>query len=226
MRVGESNVMREYVGIPCGSITLEGILQRPDSLEESLPGAVICHSHPLFGGNMGEPVTRTVAEGLLERGMVSLRFNFRGVGRSEGAYGDAVAELEDVHAALDFLESSAGIDPLRIVLAGFSFGCWVGLKAACRDPRPSRLIGISPPVNGHDLSFLIKAERPILLIAGERDARYCSESTFNGLFESIPEPKRAIILPGSDHFHTGREQELVSEINDFLGSYPWDTKGP
>ena len=218
-------MITEYVTIPCGSIALEGILERPNSLDESLPATVVCHSHPLYGGNMQEAVTRTVATGLAERGMVCLRFNFRGVGRSEGTFGDAVDELDDVRAAIDFLERLDGIDMCRVVLAGFSFGCWVGLQAGSRDPRPSRLVGISPPVNGHDMSFLSKAERPILLIAGEKDDRYCSEHTFKEFVESIPEPKRAVILPESDHFHKGREDQVVREINRFLGSYPWNTIG-
>jgi alpha/beta superfamily hydrolase len=216
-------MMKENVTIPCGSIALEGILERPNSLEENLPAAVVCHSHPLYGGNMQEAVSRTVATGLAERGMVSLRFNFRGVGRSGGTFGDAVDELDDVRAALDFLEHLDGIDMCRVMLAGFSFGCWVGLQAGSRDPRPSRLVGISPPVNGHDMSFLSKAERPILLIAGGQDDLYCSEQTFKEFIELIPEPKRAVILPESDHFHNGREYQLVSEINQFLDSYPWNT---
>ncbi len=147
------------VFIPCGTLTLEGILERPDN-HGDLPAAVICHPHPLYGGNMHNNVVRALRKALLEKGVMCLRFNFRGTGRSWGTHGEGIDEIQDVLAALDFIESQERVDPKRIILAGYSFGCWVGLHAAYRDTRPSMLIGISPPLDVSDFSFLKTRNAP------------------------------------------------------------------
>lgn len=182
-------------------------------------GAVICHPHPLFGGNMYNNVVRALKKAAADLGLISLRFNFRGTGKSEGSYGEGIDEVEDVKAALDFLAQVPEVDPGKIIVAGYSFGCWVGLKAAVSDPRPTRLIGISPPVNEYDFSFLKNETRPKLLVAGDRDF-VCSVKGFQELVESIPEPKAAALLQGVDHFHAGREEELIREVNTFLNRFP------
>jgi hypothetical protein len=210
------------VSIPCGTISLEGELEVPKIAETPSAGAVICHPHPLFGGTMHNNVVNALAESFLERGLICLRFNFRGTGRSQGVHGGGVDEVDDVRAALDFLERLEGIDPRKILLAGYSFGCWVGLKAAAVDPRPTRLVGISPPVNEYDFSFLKNERRPKLLIAGDRDF-VCSVSGFAQLIEAIPEPKVGVTLPGTDHFHFGREKHLIRETQAFLDKFPWET---
>jgi alpha/beta superfamily hydrolase len=172
---------------------------------------------------MRNNVVDALAEALLERRVICLRFNFRGTGRSQGAYSDGIGELDDVRAAMDFLDRLDGVDRDRIVVAGYSFGCWVGLKAAAMDSRPSRLIGISPPVNEYDFSFLKNEKRPKLLIAGDRDF-VCSVSGFQQVLAEIPEPKVGITLTGADHFHFGREKHIMRETQAFLDAYPWDTE--
>ncbi|MFH1113280.1 MAG: alpha/beta fold hydrolase [Pseudomonadota bacterium] len=213
-------VMRNEVFFRCGSIVLEGVLEAPDDLSGPAAGAVICHPHPLYGGNMYNSVTSALKKGLLERGVACLRFNFRGTGGSEGSHGQGVDELEDVRAAVDYLAEQPMVDAGRIILAGYSFGCWVGLRAASDDPRPSRLIGISPPVDHYDFGFLLKENRPKLLVAGDRDF-VCSTSKFIELVENIPEPKQSLLIAGADHFHSGREDVLVKEMTGFLDTYPF-----
>lgn len=210
---------RKDVLINCGNLILEGILEIPLASGTPLPGALICHPHPLYGGNMHNNVTRAVKNGLLERGLICLRFNFRGTGQSEGAHGEGIDELEDVRAALDFLETVGQVDRRRIVVAGYSFGCWVALRAASRDNRPVRLIGISPPVNSYDFGFLKGEKRPKLLMAGDRDF-VCSKELFLELLEQTSEPKMGVVLPGADHFHMGREADLNENIGNFLDQYP------
>jgi len=213
-------VTRTDVFISCGILILEGVLETPSGAKTACPGAVICHPHPLFGGNMHNNVTRAVKNGLLDRGMICLRFNFRGTGQSEGSHGNGVDELEDVRAALDFVDNLEQVDSKRLVVAGYSFGCWVVLRAAIRDRRPARLIGISPPVNSYDFEFLKDEKRPKLLIAGDRDF-VCSKTAFLELVEEIPEPKMGVVLPGADHFHIGQEDYLVEHIGVFLDRYPF-----
>ncbi len=210
---------RQEVWIPCGTLSLEGVLEYPPSAEGPLPGAVICHPHPLFGGNMHNNVVRAVRKGLIERGLACLRFNFRGTGRSWGTHGNGIDEVQDVVAAVDFLQQQPKVDKNRLLVGGYSFGCWMALAAAARDPRPSLLIGISPPLNEYDFSFLKDEHRPKFLIVGDSDF-VCSEEKFRKLLEEIPEPKVGVVLPGADHFHVGREHVLVQEINKFLDTYP------
>jgi hypothetical protein len=214
-------VARNEVFFRCGSIVLEGVLEIPDGVHESPPGAVICHPHPLYGGNMYNNVTSALKKRLVERGVVCLRFNFRGTGQSEGSHGEGVDELEDVRAAIDYLVGQKVVDAGRIIVAGYSFGCWVGLRAASADTRPSRLVGISPPVDHYDFSFLFEETRPKLLIAGDRDF-VCSKGKFMQLAEKIPEPKQSLLIAGADHFHFGREDVLVREMDSFLEKYPFD----
>lgn len=212
------------VSIPCGTIVLEGILEIPDRVSSPVPAAVICHPHPLYGGNMGNNIVKGLADGLLARGVLCLRFNFRGTGRSQGRHDDGNAEVVDVRAALDFVQRLDEADPHRIVLAGYSFGCWVALRAAVDDARPGRLVGIAPPVDEYDFSFLIHEKRPKLFIAGDRDF-VCSVEKFKQLVDAIPEPKVAATIPGADHFLFGREKHLVDRTNEFLDRYPWEPTG-
>lgn len=214
-------MIKREIYIPCGRITLEGVVEIPRRDQNRLPAVVICHPHPLYGGTMNNNVTQALAKGLLERDFVCLRFNFRGVGRSQGVYGEGQDEIEDVLAALDYLERLEDVDPTRIVAAGYSFGCWVGLRAAAGDSRPTRLIGISPPVDEYDFGFLLGEKRPKLLIAGDRDF-VCSPRKFKELLDAIPEPRVGVTLEGADHFHFGREERLVKEATLFLDGRPWN----
>jgi hypothetical protein len=208
----------ENVSIPCGTITLEGALERPDSAGPSTPGAVICHPHPVYGGTMDNNVVMALRDAFMQKGIVCLRFNFRGTGRSQGSHDDGSAERDDVKAALDFLERTEGIDTSKLMLGGYSFGCWVGFRAASEDTRPKLLVGVGPPVNMYDYEFLKHEARPKLLIAGDRDF-VCAVDRFNTLMDGIPEPKKQVIIPGADHFHFGREHYIVNEIVTFLNEH-------
>ena len=160
------SMTKEEVSIPCDHVTLEGIVYTPDHNRERLPGAVICHPHPLFGGTMFNNVTQAVSKALNELGIVTLLFNFRGTGRSGGIHGAGISETDDVRAALDFITGRPDVDSDRLLVAGYLFGCWVCLKAARQDPRPKVLIGISPPSDMYNFSFLREETRPKLLTRG------------------------------------------------------------
>ncbi len=118
-------------------------------------------------------------------------------------------------AALDFIAGLPQVDSDRLVVAGYSFGCWVGLKAACKDPRPRIMVGISPPVDMYDFSFLNGETRPKLLLAGDADF-VCSTTAFLRLVDEVPEPKKWIVLPHTDHFHFGSEARLSTHVAEFL----------
>jgi uncharacterized protein len=218
----EEHMNYKDVSIPCGTLTLEGVLDTPDAAGNPAPAAVLCHPHPMFGGNMHNNVIRALKKGLNQRGLICLRFNFRGTGQSWGTHDNGKGEIDDVLAAVDFLHTLDHVDPNRLILAGYSFGCWVGLKAATRDLRLKRLIGISPPVDSYDFGFLENETRPKLLLAGDRDF-VCSVDRFRELLDRIPEPKKGVILPGVDHFHVGGEDVLMRETDAFLDAFPFES---
>lgn len=197
---------------------LEGIFEAPEVHESKPPVAVVCHPHPQYGGNMENNVAEALASGMLERGSACLRFNFRGTGRSQGTYGEGIAEIDDVKAALDYVTGRNDVDSKRIVVAGYSFGCWVGLKAASEDSRPGLLIGVSPPADMYDFSFLNDEKRPKFLVVGDRDF-VCSTENFRKLTDTIPDPKQSAIIEGSDHFHFGREKYFMQEVHRFLDDF-------
>jgi alpha/beta superfamily hydrolase len=195
------------------TIRLEGILHHPG--DENSPTAVICHPHSLYGGSMDVSLVVSIARTLAERGIMALRFNFRGVGRSEGAFGHGVAELNDVARAVGFLLQEEGVDQERLHLVGYSFGAWVGLHYADHDPRIRSLTAIGLPVEHLEEGFLSNYTRPKLFIAGEHDS-ICPPDLLCPFVESLPPPKETRIVKGTDHFLMGREKEVAEAVADFI----------
>jgi hypothetical protein len=175
--------------------------------------AVVCHPHPLFGGTLHNKVVYRVAKSLHHLGLPVLRFNFRGAGRSEGAHDQGRGEQADVAAALDFLAAEFPGKP--VVLGGFSFGAFVGLRVACTDARVARVIGLGLPVNRWDMSPLRDCVKPKLLIQGGND-EYGSAANVESLFVSLGEPKRLVIVPGADHFFAGGLERVDEAIRSWM----------
>jgi hypothetical protein len=205
--------MEESVVIRCGDLNLEGRL-----FEGGPNAAVLCHPHPLYGGSMDNNVVQACARVLQELGWTSLRFNFRGVGRSQGAAGEGEAEVEDVLAAILFLQEARGISLERLILVGYSFGAWVGLRALEKGEPILGWVAVAPPVGLWDFSFARGISGRKLLLAGDRDD-FCPVPAFNALAQSLPEPKAWAILPGADHFFWGQEPALRSKLKEVLPSW-------
>ncbi|RMH59530.1 MAG: alpha/beta fold hydrolase [Zetaproteobacteria bacterium] len=153
---------RLFIDGPAGR--LEALFQPGRLL---LPAVVVCHPHPLYGGTMRNKVVYWIARAFEDRGCSVLRFNFRGVERSEGAWADGEGECEDVLAALRWLAGRAPQSPLW--LAGFSFGCYAGLRAAALDARVERMFAVAPAVHLYDFSFLRGDHRPLTVVQGGAD---------------------------------------------------------
>ncbi len=187
------------------------------TLPTAHPGlvAVVCHPHPLFGGTLHNKVVFQTAKALHQRGFPVLRFNFRGAGLSEGVHDRGRGEAEDVRAALDYLAREFSARP--ILLAGFSFGAWVGLRVGCEDPRVTELIGVGIPVNDSDLSYLRECPKPKLFVQGGEDP-FGSRDRVEKLFETLPEPKRLVIVDGADHFFNGKLDRLGSAVESWLAA--------
>jgi alpha/beta superfamily hydrolase len=183
--------------------------------------AVVCHPHPLFGGTMHNKVVYQTAKTLHRFGLPVLRFNFRGVGASEGNHDKGLGEQEDVSAALDFL---AGEFPgVPLLVAGFSFGSWVGLREGCADSRVTHLIGLGLPVGDligdRGFSYLEACAKPKLLVAGEFDQYGPPHQLIAMVAQFSPQAKeqtRTAAIRGADHFFTGHLTELDREISEWL----------
>ncbi len=142
-----------------------------------------------------------------------LRFNFRGTGLSAGKHDRGVGEQDDVRTALDFLVKQFPGAPL--LLAGFSFGAWVGLRVGCEDPRVSHLIGLGIPVNSSDFSFLRQCKKPKLFVHGSRD-QYGAIEKVKRLVASLPGENHLVIVEGVDHFFAGKLDQVDAAITTWL----------
>jgi alpha/beta superfamily hydrolase len=202
-------------------IRLEGLLHAPAGETPRRAAVVLCHPHSLHGGSMEVPVIVATARELAHRGMFALRFNFRGVGRSEGSFGEGIGEVADVEGAVDFLRGRSDVDESRLYLMGYSFGAAVGLRHCEEDSGVSAIAALCLPLGSMSLLPLDQAfwrdwRKPKLFLAGTRD-EICPLSDLRDLVDQLPEPKELIVLEGADHFLWGREQEVAGHIAEFLG---------
>ena len=202
----------ERVRIPSDGLTLEGLL----SVQEALPvrgGVVLCHPHPLYGGEMNNPVVTTAAEAAVEEGFQTLRFNFRGVGKSEGTHADGVGEKDDVRAAIDFLSSK--VEGPSFILVGYSFGAMVGLPVAIEDARVKGVVVIAPPLEMHNFDFLKGSKKDKLVIVGNRDL-YCPVGKLKELYQHLEDPKSLVMIEGANHFFSCHVKSLTPPLREFF----------
>jgi uncharacterized protein len=197
---------------------LEAILWKPILSATPPLAALVCHPHPLFGGTMHNKVVYQTAKSLDAFGLPVLRFNFRGAGSSAGTHDRGSGEQEDVRAALGFLAGEFPKAPL--LLAGFSFGCWVGLQVGCADERVVDLIGLGTPVNSADFLYLQNCTKPKLFVHGSND-EFGDAEKVKKLVASLPGEKRLVVVPDADHFFAGNLHQLDRAITAWLAErYP------
>jgi uncharacterized protein len=189
---------------------LEAILWTPSAGVRPTLAAVVCHPHPLFGGTMHNKVIYQTAKTMDALGIPVLRFNFRGAGLSAGEHDRGRGERDDVQAALDFL--SREFPGVPLVVAGFSFGSWVGLQVGCENLRVSHLIGLGIPVNNTDFSFLSRCDKPKLFVHGSND-EFGSVEKVRTLVASFPGENHLVVVEGADHFFAGKLDYFSAAIN-------------
>jgi uncharacterized protein len=194
--------------------TCEGLLAR-SNVNGQTPGIVICHPHPLRGGDMLNNVVVALAEAFAAVGFAVLRFNFRGVGRSTGHYAEGVGEQEDAKAALAWLSAEPGIDADRLFLVGYSFGARVTLAVASTDSRVRGFVVIAPPVRRGDWPSLESARGPKIFFCGGRDP-VAPPAVLTGMIKGLPEPKRLVVFADADHFFVGQERTLAQHAVKLL----------
>jgi alpha/beta superfamily hydrolase len=179
--------------------------------------AIVCHPHPLFGGTLHNKVVFHSMKALNSFGFPVLRFNFRGTGLSEGEHGGGVGEVEDVRAALNWIENEF---TLPVIFAGFSFGAAVGLRAAYADPRVAALIALGLPAvpvedRAYDFGFLRECTKPKFFVSGSRD-QFGPAGKLEALVNTFADPKKLVRIDAGDHFFEGRLKEMREAIEAWL----------
>ena len=164
-------------------------------------GLVVCHPHPLYGGDMDNPVVVRTVEVAAQSGLSTCRFNFRGMGRSSGTHGKGEGEQDDVKAALAMLGQRLPAGK-PVGLAGYSFGAWVSASVAATGISLAALCLIAPPLSMFDFGTLAGSDRALLIVAGTRDT-YCPTSGLAALAERVP-GARIETVEGADHFFFGK----------------------
>ena len=208
----------EFTG-PAGKI--EGIVDGgPRAEGDAAPKAAVIFAHPLptEGGTMHTKAVFQGTKGLVRIGCAVLRFNFRGVGKSEGTFDEGRGEKEDFKAAIDFM--AARYPGVPLWAAGFSFGSHVALETGAVDPRVSVLIGIAPPVTreNYDFANTLVSEKAKFFIQGSED-ELCPIEGLWAFYGKLPEPKELVVIDGADHLFTGQTPEVGEALQDLLGDF-------
>ena len=202
---------------------LEGQLDLPDEgAATPTAGVVICHPHPQYGGEMTNNVVMAVSSSIVAYGMAALRFNFRGAGRSGGAYDNGIGEQDDALAALQTLATGTVADELpdemRVALAGYSFGGGVALGAARGAVGLAALALISPAIDDDASQEALSAlTMPKLIATGEAD-NFATVERVRGLAGMLPGATEIYIAPQTDHFWWGEEMNLGRRVGEFMAS--------
>jgi alpha/beta superfamily hydrolase len=186
----------ESLFLPGPAGRLEALLEEPEH-GEAREAALVCHPHPQHGGTMHNKVVYRIARALRSQGAVVLRFNYRGVNLSEGAYANGEGELDDARVALAALKER--YPDLPVTLAGFSFGSRIVLRLGCEPPLPRRIIAVGFPTVYKDRSYLDHCTVPRYFVQSTQD-QYGPLSDFEPLIEGLPEPKQKVLFPAQDHF--------------------------
>lgn len=202
--------------IPGPSGRIEGRYTEPPI--EGAPIALILHPHPKAGGTMQDPISIRLFQLFEERGFGVLRYNSRGVGRSQGVYDQGIGELEDAAYVLDYLENLTE-SPRYVWCAGYSFGAWITLQLLMRRPEIDGFLAVSPPANHYDLTFLAPCPASGLIINGDNDA-VAGPADVERALQKVRVQKGEVIerdaVPGANHFYEGKMDDLMEKCGIYL----------
>ncbi len=203
--------------IPIGEIHLEARVGYNERAPSG-PGVLICHPHPQFGGSMDNNVVWALFDEFTGRGFVTVAFNFRGVGRSGGRHEGGEGEIRDVLGTLDWLEGLPETKGHGLGILGYSFGAWVGLRAAVGDVRVRCVGAVAPPVSMYSFEFLSELSSPLFVVSGDEDP-FCASEMKDPLVAQAPGERHWEILRGTDHFFWNREKEAARYLCDAFARY-------
>ncbi len=190
--------------------SLEGLL-RPQSQKA---GVVICHPHPLYGGNMYNNVVSAIEDGYAAQGFSTLIFNFRGVGSSQGEYDEGEGEVRDATAAYKYLAQHLG-DDARVTLAGYSFGAWVISRSALEIDQFDSLFLVSFPCLIYKWEHLKNFKKEIIIVGGTYDDIAPMDDLYD-LYQHLPTKDKHLKVINTTHFYAGKETELIDFIKETI----------
>jgi len=201
---------------------LAGAVGRLEALVDEPAGrpraaVVLAHPHPEYGGTMRSRVVHEAAKAFVRVGAAVLRFNYRGVGTSEGRFTAGHGEMLDFRAALDAMAARHPDVPLWA--AGYSFGAWVAMSVGAADPRVAAIVGIAPPLPLYDFAGAAGSTATKLIIQADRD-EICPLETTRRYYATLAEPRDLVVIDGADHAFNGRAIEVAEAIEDLFGEQP------
>jgi uncharacterized protein len=179
------------------------------------PAVVVCHPHPLYGGSMDNNVVDALCDVLVANSILAIKFNFRGVGGSQGKFSTGAETQADVKAAITFIAAFSRTDPARIGLAGYSAGAAWGLAGSYQDSRVKSLAAISPPLSLFDFNLLRDCRKPQFYISGSEDIHVQSQDLL-AFCRQLPGPAECTIVEGADHSWWGYEAVAAQKVTDFF----------
>ena len=209
-------IRQSAIGFYSNKLELEGIIAAPSEGAAGLGRAVIvCHSHPMLGGDMSEPVVSAVSQASVREGIVALRFNFRGVGNSQGEFTNGSQEGNDVKAALGVMRDWPGVDRKRVAVAGYSAGATIVLDALRQLRGASALVLIAPTLGALRSGRFGRDKRPKIVVAGSED-RVAPSLQIQSVLDECRRPAQFHEVQGADHSMRGHQSEIGEVVADFL----------
>lgn len=199
----------------CGGLTLEGVAVSPDGAKGSFPATVVCHPHPLFGGDMENSLVVVICRVLAEAGFVAFRFNFRGVGKSSGTFTRGEEEREDIRAALNFLAELPRVNRSRRSLVEYSFGASIVLEGLSRYKAAKAIALVAPPISEFEHSEISRDKKPKLFLGGDQD-KLVPPSKLKEKFGALGQRAKLQVVSGADHSWRGFEEKAALLITDFF----------
>ena len=200
---------------PAGGVNEDGLVER--GLSDGLRAAVvIAHPHPQYGGTMHTKAVFQAAKAFRRIGCAVLRFNFRGIGTSEGSWDEGRGEMDDFRAGLAFMRDRYPNAP--VWAAGMSFGAWIGMSVGASDPGVSTILGIAPPLSRYDFEPVRTSDKPKFFIQGEFD-ELCPLKEMQEFYAKAADPKELIVIDSADHLFDGKVLEVGDAIEDLLGDW-------
>jgi len=191
------------------------------------PIALMLHPHPQHGGTMNNRIVYALHQLYTRRGFATLRFNFRGVGRSQGSFDRGEGELSDAASALDWLQST-NPDAPACWIAGYSFGAWIGMQLLMRRPEITGFVSVSPPANLFDFTFLAPCPASGLIVHGARD-NLVPKASVETLIEKVAKQKDVVIdlklIADADHFFATQLEEVDRHVNAYMEKRTSPAKG-
>ena len=205
----------QKINFRSGNLRLEGILSFPQG-KSPFPAIIVCHPHPLYGGNMDNYIVEAVCAQAEAQGLAWLKFNFRGVGLSEGNFAHGLGEKEDARAAVTYLINHESIDAQRIGICGYSFGSLVAFQLATEEPKIKVVAGISPFIEPP--SLLDNCPKPKLFVCGTED-EFIAADNLRALVSKFPEPKELVFFPKANHFWNVYVDQMAHKVSEFFKKY-------